>query len=214
MIDTGKCKVAVLGKAYLVRSALQLIVSRLGLESVVAEDASELPKDVGVVLISFTSSQDIQSEMNACLSHLGSPRIVLLPQDFDVSYSLPDLPSEVAAVVSPGMGSDEIESVVLLVADGHRIVPFAHNDHRTTFKESDTSCFARDRLTKRQYEILTELAKGQTNKEIARCLNISTNTVEAHVSSIIRKLNVDNRTQAALTARQTLMHNQHHESAK
>jgi DNA-binding CsgD family transcriptional regulator len=53
-------------------------------------------------------------------------------------------------------------------------------------------------LTHRQLEILREVAKGQSNKSIARNLSLSVNTVEAHVSRIIRKLKVCNRTQAAL----------------
>ena len=42
------------------------------------------------------------------------------------------------------------------------------------------------------------LARGQSNKEIARSLNINTTTVRSHVSNILMKLNVSNRTQAVL----------------
>lgn len=55
-------------------------------------------------------------------------------------------------------------------------------------------------LTERETEVLILLAKGQANKEIARSLNIGEKTVKTHVSSILAKLNVPSRTQAALYA--------------
>lgn len=55
-------------------------------------------------------------------------------------------------------------------------------------------------LTQRETEVLRLLAQGQANKEIGRTLNISEKTVKTHVSSILAKLGVPSRTQAALYA--------------
>lgn len=55
-------------------------------------------------------------------------------------------------------------------------------------------------LTAREQEVLGELAKGASNKSIARALGISTGTVRVHVKSVLRKLALDNRTQAAVWA--------------
>jgi two-component system, NarL family, response regulator len=60
----------------------------------------------------------------------------------------------------------------------------------------------RTELTTREVEILEMLAKGLTNKEIGRALNISDNTVRNHVVSIIEKLDVSDRTEAATAAMQ------------
>jgi DNA-binding NarL/FixJ family response regulator len=57
-------------------------------------------------------------------------------------------------------------------------------------------------LTERQTDVLVMLAKGGSNKEIARALRLSDKTVKAHVSAIFKALNVSNRTQAAHAARQ------------
>lgn len=54
------------------------------------------------------------------------------------------------------------------------------------------------RLSERQREILKLLAAGESNKQISRQLNISAGTVKAHLESIFRRLNVNNRTQAAM----------------
>ncbi|EQB9141482.1 response regulator transcription factor [Salmonella enterica subsp. enterica serovar Thompson] len=53
-------------------------------------------------------------------------------------------------------------------------------------------------LGARQREILQMLAAGESNKQIGRALNISTGTVKAHLESLYRRLDVKNRTQAAM----------------
>jgi two-component system, NarL family, response regulator len=58
----------------------------------------------------------------------------------------------------------------------------------------------RSDLTPREVEILKLLAKGPTNKQIGHALGISENTVKNHVNSVIEKLEVSDRTEAATTA--------------
>jgi DNA-binding NarL/FixJ family response regulator len=53
-------------------------------------------------------------------------------------------------------------------------------------------------LSSREQQVLKLVAQGKTNNEIARNLFISTPTVKFHVSSILSKLNVKNRTEAAM----------------
>lgn len=55
-------------------------------------------------------------------------------------------------------------------------------------------------LTIREFEVLTLIAEGHNNKEIAEELFISEKTVKNHVSNIFRKINVSDRTQAAIYA--------------
>lgn len=57
-------------------------------------------------------------------------------------------------------------------------------------------------LTKREVEVLDLVAKGRSNREIAKALFISDNTVKAHLQSILRKVKVHTRTQAAILARE------------
>jgi DNA-binding NarL/FixJ family response regulator len=58
----------------------------------------------------------------------------------------------------------------------------------------------RTNLTVRELEVLQMVARGLTNKEIGTALDISGNTVRNHVNSIIEKLDVSDRTEAATTA--------------
>jgi DNA-binding NarL/FixJ family response regulator len=57
-----------------------------------------------------------------------------------------------------------------------------------------------DRLTERECEVLSLIASGRSNREIAEKMFISEKTVKTHVSSILAKLHVEDRTQAAIYA--------------
>ena len=57
-----------------------------------------------------------------------------------------------------------------------------------------------DLLTKRELEVLIEVANGMFNKEIATSLNISERTVKNHISNIFKKIDIADRTQAAVFA--------------
>lgn len=57
-----------------------------------------------------------------------------------------------------------------------------------------------DRLTRREVQVLRLVAGGKRNREIAAELAISTNTVDRHVNSILKKTGSANRTEAAMYA--------------
>ena len=57
-------------------------------------------------------------------------------------------------------------------------------------------------LTPRELDVLRCIAQGMSNKQVAQELSVSTTTVRSHVSSLIRKLSVENRTQLAIYARE------------
>jgi two-component system nitrate/nitrite response regulator NarL len=57
-----------------------------------------------------------------------------------------------------------------------------------------------DALSPREMEVLRELARAASNKEIARTLNIAETTVKIHVQNILRKLKLSSRVQAAVFA--------------
>ena len=71
----------------------------------------------------------------------------------------------------------------------------------TTSHNFDTDASGKDYdLTSREKQILKLMTEGYSNMEIAQLLVISINTTKAHVASILQKLEVDDRLQAALKA--------------
>ena len=64
----------------------------------------------------------------------------------------------------------------------------------------DTPAVGDYNLTKREMQVLSFIKEGKNNQEIAKKLHLSINTVKAHVSAIMQKLEVDDRTQAAIKA--------------
>ena len=66
-------------------------------------------------------------------------------------------------------------------------------------------------LTEREFEILELVARGQSNKEISNRLSLSVKTVQNYVSSILAKLQVADRLQAIMRAREAGMGNKHHD---
>ena len=65
---------------------------------------------------------------------------------------------------------------------------------RSVFKERHSN------LTQREYEVLKLIVDGQSNSDIAKTLTISEHTAKAHVCSILQKMGVEDRTQAAIKA--------------
>ena len=61
-------------------------------------------------------------------------------------------------------------------------------------------------LSKRETQVMLELIKGKSNREIAEALEISINTLKSHLKKIFGKLKVENRTAASLTFLQQMQH--------
>jgi DNA-binding NarL/FixJ family response regulator len=99
-----------------------------------------------------------------------------------------------------GSQRDEIFNAIRVISKGGSYLqPEAASElMRLTSYEAEQ--VDRGQLTARELEVLGLLARGMTNKEIAAELVITVRTVKFHVSSILRKLEAGNRTEAASTA--------------
>lgn len=84
-------------------------------------------------------------------------------------------------------------AAILAVAGGKRYIP-------RDIAARLANRMLREDLTSRELEVLELLAQGSTNKQIARALNISDNTVRCHVINIMEKLQVSDRTEAVANA--------------
>jgi DNA-binding NarL/FixJ family response regulator len=108
------------------------------------------------------------------------------------------LRSGAAGVLYKDVDPDALVRAIRAVHDGHLLL--APEAAGTLMRSASVSWGGVDALTAREREVLAELAKGRSNREIARALHVSEKTVKAHVSSVLAKLGVQDRTQAALLA--------------
>ncbi|MEM9973899.1 MAG: response regulator transcription factor [Pseudomonadota bacterium] len=122
--------------------------------------------------------------------------IILFPKENCELPAASLLPGNIRAVFRSDLEERQITSAISLVAAGYEI-----NPHMPEPAPSETLVPANANhasLTPRERDVGRHIARGQSNKEIARALGITVNTVNVHVGSIRRKLGVRNRTQIAL----------------
>ena len=94
---------------------------------------------------------------------------------------------------------DDLLHAIRSVYRGNLVLP---QDLALALMQPRPAAAALDQLTERETDVLKLLAQGQSNQEIARNLSISATTVRSHVSMILMKLDVSNRTQAVLVAQE------------
>ena len=116
------------------------------------------------------------------------PRIIVYTGD-----SNEIVPSQAMRHGGAGFVSKSEQPAVLLdtiaaVASGRMVFPYI--DVRSIYENPLTT------LTRRELEVLSDLASGRTNKQIARDLGVSLNTVKFHVRNLFQKLGVNSRSQA------------------
>lgn len=108
-----------------------------------------------------------------------------------------------AAYIPKSTPVADIVTAIHSVLEGDVWLPHTLLQHDVQLKAEEADAAARiAKLTPQQFRVMTMLADGQLNKQIAWELNVSEATVKAHMTSIMRKLGVNNRTQVALVASQ------------
>jgi DNA-binding NarL/FixJ family response regulator len=138
----------------------------------------------------------VLAELRARQGH--QARILVLTSATDPVAAGQAMRGGAAGVLYKDVDPDALVRAIRAVQDGHLLL--APEAAGTLFQPATWQNRGLDALTAREREVLAELAKGRSNREIARALNVAEKTVKAHVSSVLAKLGVQDRTQAALFA--------------
>jgi DNA-binding NarL/FixJ family response regulator len=104
------------------------------------------------------------------------------------------------AILSAVRATAAGESVLSSQIAGKLLERIRERDIPVTADSESAAVAIRAALTVRELEIFTRLASGESNQDIGRELSLSTNTVSNHIASILAKLHLDNRIQAAVQA--------------
>jgi DNA-binding NarL/FixJ family response regulator len=133
-------------------------------------------------------------------------RVLVLTSVAEQSNVLPAVRAGAAGYLFKDVAPDALAQAIRAVRDGH--VLLAPNAAEAVLRGPDGRAGAVAGgpgplpvpLTAREREVLAQLARGRSNREIARALGVMEKTVKTHVSSVLMKLGVQDRTQAALYA--------------
>jgi DNA-binding NarL/FixJ family response regulator len=129
-------------------------------------------------------------------------KIMILTSFSDQDHVIPAIEAGAAGYQLKDIEPDELVRTIKRMLSGeNQLHPKAtsHLLSHLTNKNRDSKS-PTDDLTKRELEVLVEIAKGKSNKEIASSLFITEKTVKTHVSNVLAKLSLQDRTQAALFA--------------
>ena len=145
------------------------------------------PIEVGVIgwIIGPCDGRYILDHLNA---QENAPRIIVYTGDANKIVPSQVMTHGGAAFVSKSEQPGVLLDTIAAVAAGRMVFPYI--DVRSIYDNPLST------LTRREMEVLADLASGRTNKQIARDLGVSLNTIKFHVRNLFQKLGVNSRGQA------------------
>jgi DNA-binding NarL/FixJ family response regulator len=135
------------------------------------------------------------------LRELDNPARALVVTSFTEQRTVvPALRAGAAGYVYKDVAPDALAGAIRSVHAGHVLLQAEVADALLSRDETNSGQGRGGSLTDREREVLSLIADGRSNREIARALVLSEKTVKTHVSNILMKLDLADRTQAALWA--------------
>jgi len=188
--------VGIADKSPLMRAALKHLLSeddrfRLVSENENSEDflkeVETTPIDVAIVGWVIPPG-DARFLLDHLQTTMKAPRVVVYTGLESDTVPMQVMAHGGAAFVSKNEHPQHLLDTMVQVAKGRMVFPY--------LDVSQINANPMSTLTKRELEILSSLAAGRTNKEIAAEKGVSTNTVKYHIKNLFEKLSVSNRGQA------------------
>lgn len=128
-------------------------------------------------------------------------KVLILTVHNEIEYLMKAVDIGINGYILKDSESAELKKAIIAVANGENYIqPSLIPALNSKMIEKNRDKGKIESLTKRELEVLKLLAVGMYNKEVAEKLNISERTVKNHVSNIFKKLEVTDRTQAAVFA--------------
>ena len=205
--NTGPIKVLIVDDHPVVRRGLRVLLEVQDGIEVAGEAgdgataltlAAELSPDIVLLDLKLPGMDGI-AVLTQLKANGSKARVLVLTSATEPASASLALRSGAAGVVYKDVDPDALVRAIRAVHDGHLLL--APEAAGSLVRNGGWNPAAGlDALTSREREVLAEIAKGRSNREIARALTVSEKTVKAHVSAVLAKLGVQDRTQAALIA--------------
>lgn len=178
------------------------VVGEAGDGAAAIAQACKLQPDVVLMDLNMPGTNGVEAT-RSIKKELPRARVIVLTIDED-DLIFEAIRAGVSGYVLKDIESDELVRAIIDVYEGKSVVHprvtaklLGEFNRLSTMAADET---AAGRLTDRELDVLVCLAKGASNQDIADKLFISEKTVKNHITSILRKLNVKDRTQAAIYA--------------
>lgn len=128
-------------------------------------------------------------------------KVLMLTVHGEIEYLMHAVDIGADGYILKDSGSSELKQAIDVILNGDSYIqPSLLPALNSRLINRDTDKDKLKSLTRRELEILKQIAGGMFNKEIATNLNISERTVKNHISNIFKKIDVSDRTQAAVFA--------------
>lgn len=177
------------------------------LESTIAYAEANPDCDLVLLDLNMPGMDGLSGIITLRTAHPDIPVVVLSAED-DKNIVLNSMTYGAAGFITKSMSREKITAAIEQILDGQIFLPpdiirkpdeFGAGRNQPAKRAIDPEVIAT--FTKRQLLVFEHMAKGKSNKEIGYDLNIAETTVKAHVSAILRKLNVHSRLKAILAAK-------------
>lgn len=169
-----------------------------GLEAI--DMAALLKPDIVLMDLVMPEMDGIQAT-KSIKSRWPDVQVLMLTSFSDKDHVLPAIEAGASGYQLKDIEPDElVESIRLIMRGENTIHPEATTQLEKGLREEENLPHVLNPLTPREQDVLAELTKGKSNREIASSLFVTEKTVKTHISNIFTKLEVQDRTQAALYA--------------
>ncbi|RDW18200.1 DNA-binding response regulator [Oceanobacillus arenosus] len=161
-----------------------------------AELILQLKPDVVLMDLMMENGNGIEATKQV-MEQLPSCKIIILTSYYDDEQVFPAIQAGAFSYLLKTSSATEIADAIKKAAVGENVIePKVAGKMMTSFRSENKK--AHDTLTERELEVLLCIGNGMTNQEISEKLYIGIKTVKTHVSNILSKLDVHDRTQAAV----------------
>jgi DNA-binding NarL/FixJ family response regulator len=176
-----------------------MVIGQVGTGEEAIEHVRDLQPNVVVMDIAMPRDNGLEATRQI-VADFPETKVLVLSAHQDAEHVIPLLEAGAIGYLPKTVSLDELLAAIRATSMGESVLPTPIASLVVKHLSGELPQVKDDILTERELEILCLVARGFTNSQVAHQLHLSTRTIEAHLTHIFNKLNVNSRTEAALLA--------------